>query len=99
MPATERRSFSGLKIDLPKSLRSTEKHDETEQSPGGSASAEADRRVWDKSPFAQQGEAEGTDRTSDRGCLRRRRTNRRFFHDDRGTPSVAVPCEDPRRRC
>jgi hypothetical protein len=35
-----------------------EKHDETKQSSGGSASAEAERRVWDKSPFAQQGEAE-----------------------------------------
>jgi superfamily II DNA or RNA helicase len=79
---TERRSFSGLRIDLLKSLRSTEKRDETERSPDGSASAEAERRVWDKSPFAQQGEAEGTDRTSDRGWLRRRRTSGRFFHHD-----------------
>src|SRR6266446_5209909 len=38
-----------------------------EQSPGGSACAEPERRVQDKSPFARQGEAEGTDRTSDRG--------------------------------
>jgi hypothetical protein len=67
--------FQRVENRSPKSLRSTEKHDETEQSPGGSASPEAETRVWDKSPFAQQGEVEGTDRTSDRGCLLRRRTS------------------------
>jgi hypothetical protein len=44
-----------LSIKLPKSLRSTEKYDETEQSLGGSASAEAERRTWHKCPFTQQG--------------------------------------------
>jgi PAS domain S-box-containing protein len=48
-------TMSCLSIKLPKSLRSTAKYDETEQSPGGPASAEAERRTWDKCPFTQQG--------------------------------------------
>ena len=44
-----------VSIKLPKGRRSTEKYDETEQSPDGSASAEAESRTWDKCPFTQQG--------------------------------------------
>src|SRR2546421_6349626 len=57
-PATKRRSFSSLSSKLPKSLRSMEKNDETDQSPGGFAFAKAERRTWDKSPFTQQGKAD-----------------------------------------
>src|SRR6266446_3893408 len=94
-PATKRRFSSSLSIKLSKSLRSTEKYDETEQSPGGSASAEGERRTWDKSSFTQQGRADATDRRSGGGCLHRRRTSSRVPHDDRGASSVAVPCEEP----
>src|SRR6267378_3661862 len=97
-PATKRRSFGSLSSKLPKSLRSMEKYDETEQSPGGFASAEAEKRTWDKSPFTQQGKVDATNRRSGVGCLHRRRTSGRVPHDDGGASSVAVPCEDPRRR-
>src|SRR5437667_10997010 len=63
-PATKRRSFSSLSSKLPKSLRSMEKYDETDQSPGGFASAKAERRTWEKSPFTQQGKAGELDRRS-----------------------------------
>src|SRR5947208_11062288 len=95
-PATKRRSFSSLSGKPPKSLRSMEKYDETDQSPGGFASAKAERRTWDKSPFTQQGKDDEADRRSGGGCLHRRRTSSRVPHDDGGASSVAVACDDPR---
>ena len=44
-----------LEHQAPKNLRSTEKYEETDQAPGGSASAEAESRTWDKCPFTQPG--------------------------------------------